>query len=534
MCYIAGIDSLMNMGADEYNKIKTKLLPLWRGINAVDHNIEVTKDYCKYKVLDYDYYRNDPECTIKYSETNMYINHYSWWFRNNGSIRYANQRVRDDFLKFITEYDFLQIIKDEIMQGKLQYPILEFDMYYAAVKIFMMLKKDFDNLDKLCNKPEGWEFAKSDEEYHRKKNKAKWEFEDVNYLPKPTNLPIQRDDVTVWDNRFGVIPIQQYEMDPHKIELTDEQIVAMFNALKDSFLYDYAYSEYFKEHHSDVYDKMYKYYEKYILSDPTDYHNTSSYRQAYEIVYWKWTGEYNYDHDTVIEWMDCMIEWELRRRFQPLIDRYWINGVDTLGLFSSKTNHPVQVFTSPDDLLRHVTSNAPKGIPNNPPLEPDVKPSLALVEQLYNKKMIGTDESLRALCPNAFLAHKPNTQEEYNRFVEKYITPIINAYLAAKPYRDAVASAYQSQIYNIEHDIHYSDKYKLFFKQIDRAPFGNELPEFDMKDFGETFELKDGKVAPLKQATYKIKDWCDENGKWYVLLVTDCYYQAHTNARGKQ
>lgn len=195
MCYIAGTDSLMNT---YYDDIKTKLLPLWKGINEVDHNIKVTKDYCKYKVLDYDFYRNDPKCRIKYSETNMYINHYSWWFRNNETIKYANPRVRDDFLKFITEYDFLQIIKDEIMQGKLQYPIMNFEMFYSAVKIFMMLKKDFDNLDKICNKPEGWKFTKSDEEHHRKKNKAKWEFEEVYRIPKPTNLPIQRDDVTVW------------------------------------------------------------------------------------------------------------------------------------------------------------------------------------------------------------------------------------------------------------------------------------------------------------------------------------------------
>ena len=250
--------------------------------------------------------------------------------------------AHDKFYNFVTKHDFLQIVKDEIMQGKLQYPLMNFDIRYTFIKIFVILKKDFD---KAQGKPEGWEFAKDDEEKHCREKKVKWEYKEVVRLPKPI-LPIQRDNVTIWDNRFGVIPIQQYEMDPHKIGLTDEQIIAMFNGLKDSFLYDYAYGEYFKNYLPDLYEKIHEYYLSYILNDTSD--------NCGGIGYYRWCYERKDDtcglYSDIKNWINNIIEWELRRRFQPLIDRYWINGVDTLGVFTPTKVIPTEQEPEPNEV----------------------------------------------------------------------------------------------------------------------------------------------------------------------------------------
>lgn len=548
---------------DNYEDVlRRHMIPKISGTISVDYNIKVIRDYFE---------RRYDEYSQKYPKSSEYWKFFhftGFWYMNSlteiccthHSFAYNNEIIVDpkvlDYSKckdYWDDYDLLQVIKDEIMQGKLQYPMLNFEVYYALAKLLVMLRNDFD---KSHGKPDGWRFTKYLEEQHKNKAKSEWRFEDAKHTPKYLNLPIQREDKSRWDARFGVIPFQKNEYDPRKFGLSDDQIRAMFIALKDVYVYDFAYSEYFDIYHKEHFDAMYKkIVDELILPDGMNY-DQLGYRYAKGI---------EHDRNVMNLWIHLLIEWDLRCKFQPIIDRYWINGIDTLGLFPVQTQptetvEPTQVFDSPDELVRHVSSkfagysNNAKAIPNEQPRSSDsnevatssfheasdnvtsnsvddVKPSMALVEQLYKEEMMGTDESFYALCPKAFLANRPTNQEQRNQFVDKYISPIINEYLSVKPYRDAVTKAYQSWVYNIEHDIHYSDKYQLFFKQIDRAPFGNEQPNVEMHDFGETLELEDGKSETLHHATYKIKDWCKDNGKWYVLIVTDCYYQALTREK---
>ena len=562
-------DSFKDPIGDSYEWVlRDKIIPYWSdATTAVDHNINIIRDHFEGKRDEI--FQKYPQ---RYSEYHKFYLFGSFWYMNalteicctHHSFEYNEEQHIPDFLKpyrtykdFWDDYDLLQIIKDEIMQGKLNYPMLNREVYYSLAKLLVMFKKDFD---KAQGKPDGWKFTKIDEERYKNKSTKAWRFEEVCITPKLINHPIQRQDKSKWDARFGVIPIQPNEYDPRGFGFSDDEIKAMFIALKDAYVYDFAYSEYFKDYHREHFDAMYnKIVDEFILADKHNPGETEKLEYNYTTPMFS-NGVRNANYNDIILWIHLLIEWDLRSKFQPTIDRYWINGVDTLGVFIIPENAETKAFHSPEELIEHVKSkfagysdNA-KAIPNEQPQPSDpnevatssfheaddnvtsnsvddVKPSMALVEQLYKEEMMGTDESLYALCPKAFLANKPTNQEQHNQFVDKYITPIITEYLSVKPYRDAVAKAYHSWVYNIEHDIHYSDKYHIFFKQIDRAPFGNELPDVEMHDFGETLELDDGKSETLHHATYKIKDWCNDNGKWYVLLVTDCYYQTLTHQK---